>query len=151
MKTTFSRSTIREIAFQVLFSMTFNSTNDYARTLTLVWRELNGDEELLQEEAMNGRSDLKYLKTLIEKTIEHTDELDQLIEANSLNWKINRLLKVDRTILRLALSELKFIDRTEVKDKAPDKVIVDEAIELAKKFSDEKSTQFINGVLANFI
>lgn len=71
----------------------------------------------------------------------HLDEIDAHIEGQSMHWKMNRIPKMDKCILRLGIFELMFM--TEV----PPSVVMDEAIELAKKFAEEKSPKFINGIL----
>ncbi|MBU1084873.1 MAG: transcription antitermination factor NusB [Candidatus Beckwithbacteria bacterium] len=72
-------------------------------------------------------------------------KIDKLIEKRAPEWPINKLNKVDLAILRLAIYELKFEKKT------PEKVIIDEAVELAKKFGTEKTPKFINGVLGSII
>lgn len=71
--------------------------------------------------------------------------IDQIIAKNATDWPVNKLNKVDLAILRLAISELKQHQDT------PPKVVIDEAIELAKTFGSAKTSQFINGVLDNII
>ena len=72
-------------------------------------------------------------------------EVKELINEHSIGWDISRILKLDKDIMKIALTELLFI-----KD-APVKVVVDEAVELAKKYSSEESTAFINGILGKII
>lgn len=75
----------------------------------------------------------------------HHDDIDKCIKEFSIGWDFERLVKVDKDIMRIAIAELLFI-----KD-VPHKVVVDEAVELAKKYSTEDSSSFINGVLAKVI
>ena len=72
-------------------------------------------------------------------------EVKELINEHSIGWDISRILKLDKDIMKIALTELLFI-----KD-APVKVVIDEAVELAKKYSSEESTAFINGILGKII
>ena len=72
-------------------------------------------------------------------------EIKDLINENAIGWDFDRLLKIDKTILKLATTELLFIQDT------PVKVVVDEAVELAKKYSSDESTSFINGILGQII
>ncbi|HUK54316.1 MAG TPA: transcription antitermination factor NusB [Candidatus Binatia bacterium] len=67
-------------------------------------------------------------------------ELDKLISAHATNWRLDRMSAIDRNILRLAVFELRFAT-------APPRVVLDEAVELAKKFSDDAAPAFVNGVL----
>ncbi|WP_338750020.1 transcription antitermination factor NusB [Bacillus sp. FJAT-52991] len=84
----------------------------------------------------------EYLQNSVMGTISHLEEIDQVVKNNLENWSFDRLAKVDRNILRLAVYEMKYADDV------PDKVAINEAVELAKHFSDERSSKFINGVLS---
>lgn len=74
-------------------------------------------------------------------TVEKMGEIDEIITAQADNWRLERMAAVDRNIIRMSIYELKFAEGT------PKLVIIDEAIEIAKKFGTEKSSQFINGIL----
>ncbi len=82
-----------------------------------------------------------YAKQLFEGVSSHTEELDGMISQYSNGWKINRLPKVNVAILRLAIYEMKFVDEV------PDSVAINEAVELAKKYSGTEDSAFINGIL----
>lgn len=82
----------------------------------------------------------KFANQLFEDSVELAPDIDNLISKLSENWKLDRLASVDRGILRLAVSELRL-------GTAPPKVVIDEALELAKKFSSAESPAFLNGVL----
>ncbi len=71
-------------------------------------------------------------------------ELDKIIEKLAIDWPLDRIGKVDRSILRLALEELK-------EKETPDSVVINEAVELAKKFSGDESAKFINGILGTYV
>lgn len=83
----------------------------------------------------------KYSHALIKKIIASLNKIDKSIEKAAQQWPIEKLNKIDLAILRLAVFELK------IEKKAPPKVTIDEAIELAKEFGSHKSPKFINGVL----
>jgi N utilization substance protein B len=83
----------------------------------------------------------EFAKNLVSRTIEHTDDIDRIIKAKVTNWDFKRIAIIDRLILRMGICELLFFRDI------PPKVSMNEAIELAKLFSTEKSGQFINGVL----
>lgn len=85
-----------------------------------------------------------FYDKLVRGTVENKSEIDTTLSANLENWSLNRLPKIERTVLRLAVYELHF-----GKD-APERVIMNEAIELCKTFGDEKSGRFVNGVLSKF-
>lgn len=77
---------------------------------------------------------------LVQKILEKQNEIDQMIKLSAPEWPIDKLNKMDLVILRLAIYELKF-------ENTPPKVIIDEAVELAKEYGSESSSSFINGVL----
>lgn len=125
-----SRHQMRVIAFQILFALNANQDTDVDHLYS----------ELLDDEVVP-----EYIEQLIKGVREHQDELDQIITVHlKQGWSLNRLSKTDLIILRLALYELKF-------EKLPAKVAVNEAIELAKQFSDDTSRRFINGLLSKLI
>ena len=83
----------------------------------------------------------EFYEQLVRGTVAYIDEIDALIAEHLENWSFGRLPKIERTILRLAVYEMNY---TEV----PARVVVNEAVELCKTFSDEKSGKFVNGVLS---
>lgn len=121
-----NRHTAREKALQALFQI------DVGR--------------IEPEEAIRGviRDDEidPFLKQLVFGVIEHQEEIDEMLRANLEKWALERVANVDRSILRMATYEMKYIEDV------PVKVSMDEAIELAKKFGDDKSGRFVNGVLS---
>ena len=132
------RSKAREICFHILYETQFQPGED-AEKLTMTYLEQFAEEETVTE------NDLAFILGEIEGTIEHLDEIDAKIEENLVGWKLNRLSKVDLSILRLAVYEILF-----AKD-IPENVSINEAVELGKNYSEETSGSFINGVLANFV
>lgn len=87
-----------------------------------------------------------YAKNVVENIIANKEEIDSIIEEFSIGWDISRMVSIDRNILRMAISELLYN-----KEEVPQKVIIDEAIELAKRYSTEDSSSFINGILGKII
>ena len=84
---------------------------------------------------------LSYAHRLVEGTASHLDELDGLIREQAENWRLERMSAVDRNVLRLAVFELLY------EPDVPKLVVLDEAIELAKRFGSEQSGRFVNGLL----
>ena len=82
-----------------------------------------------------------YLVKLVEGVVAHQAELDKLIRQHSEHWRLERMAAVDRNLLRLALYELLHVPEV------PAKVVINEAVELAKKYGSEESGSFINGIL----
>lgn len=126
-----NRKRSREIAMELLFGMTL-SKNTLEETI----------ETFIEDYEMNLNTiDLEYIKNILEKVDSNLAELDEKIEESLNKWKIDRVSKVNLTILRLALAEIIYCDDV------PSAVAINEAIELTKKYSDEKSVAFINGAL----
>ncbi|KOA20940.1 hypothetical protein CLHOM_05280 [Clostridium homopropionicum DSM 5847] len=130
-----NRRKSREIAMKLLFEMTINK-EDYEEIL-LNFKE-NTDINLED-------LDFQYIKNIINGIEENKEEIDNKIQENLKNWKLSRLSKIDITILRISTYEMLYTEDV------PDKVAVNEAIELAKKYSSDNSPSFINGVLGNMI
>ena len=85
--------------------------------------------------------DLEYIKGIVNGVCENKEEIDSVLQRNFVKWKIDRISKVNLAILRVGLYEMNYVEEV------PGKVAINEAVEVAKKYSDEKSVAFINGVL----
>jgi N utilization substance protein B len=128
-------------------------TRRKARELTLqllYQRELTrADPEEMQAnfEEWKGSSDSvrSFANQLLDGVLLNLDEIDRELAAQTSHWRLDRLAAVDRNILRLALYELLFHQDT------PPAVVIDEAIEIAKRFGSGESARFVNGVLDGFI
>ena len=135
------RKKSREIAVQLLFAAEAQEQNP-ARLA-----EIQADRLVRDYYASFGQSlskdhvDETHLMRLLQGTLSNVEELDEKIESASKHWKLYRMTRIDRNILRLGAYELLFIKDT------PPKVVLDEAVELAKKFGSEDSFAFINGIL----
>ncbi|MDV4152164.1 transcription antitermination factor NusB [Clostridium sp. AL.422] len=126
-----NRKRSREIAMELLFGMTL-SKNTLEETI----------ETFVEDYEMKLNTiDLDYIKEILIKVEENKVEIDNKIEESLNNWKLDRISKVNLSILRLAIGEMLYIEDI------PEKVAINEAIEMTKKYSDEKSVSFINGVL----
>jgi transcription antitermination protein NusB len=97
-------------------------------------------ESLYSEESENQPKPDKFMEELARGTVANAAEIDKSIEAKSEHWRLERMPVVDRNILRLAIYELS-------QQTVPAPVIIDEALELARKFSNDESISFINGIL----
>lgn len=87
-------------------------------------------------------NDKKYIRSVIDGVNENTTLIDSIIEKNSMGWKISRFSKIDLSILRISIYEILY------RDDIPFSVSVNEAVELAKRYSNEDSGAFVNGLLA---
>lgn len=129
------RQEIRRAAFQALFALQSN--------LDAV--PVDVCQQIAQEEFQLEVAP-EYMRTLVNGVLEHQAELDTMLAAHlSSKWSLDRLNKTDLLILRIAAFEIKF------EDAVPGKVAINEALELAKMFSDDQSRRFINGVLSNLL
>ena len=106
------------------------------------FKAIEAAEIAVLEEAPEVKS---YAKKVVENIIANRKEIDSAIEEFAIGWDISRMVSIDRNILRMAISELFYSDNV------PQKVIIDEAIELAKRYSTEDSSSFINGILGKVI
>jgi transcription antitermination protein NusB len=97
-------------------------------------------ESLYSEESENQPKPDRFMEELARGTVANAAEIDKSIEAKSEHWRLERMPVVDRNILRLAIYELS-------QQAVPAPVIIDEALELARKFSNDESISFINGIL----
>lgn len=123
------RRTARELALKFLYQTEFNSNSPDS--------ELNSfcDRANVSEEVQN------FTQALIKNILFHKKEVDELLEKISANWSPDRMAVIDKNILRLGICELLFDPTT------PPKVVINEAVEIAKKFGTEESPDFINGIL----
>jgi N utilization substance protein B len=126
-----SRRKAREVALQLLYLHEFNP-GQVEEAITHFWRPGELEQKVIA-----------FTLQLVHGTIERRDELDSFISNSSDHWRLDRMALVDRNIMRMAVYEFLYIPET------PKKVVINEAIEIAKRFSSSESTQFINGVLDN--
>ena len=127
-----SRSSAREGAFKLIFEYVFNKSKNI---------ELLND--IIEEE--KNKVEIGYIQEVYNGVINHYEDLIEDIQKHLDSFKLERVFKVDLAILLLATYEIKFINSI------PNLVSVNEALNLAKKYSTEKSNTFINGVLSNFV
>lgn len=120
-----------------------NRTEQREQAFCLVFQNLFNNEETLAIYEENVAKVGKYAKKLFEGVDSKIEELDEVINAYSKGWKTNRLPKVNLAILRLAIYEIKYVDDV------PASVAINEAVELAKKYSGEGDYSFINGILGS--
>ena len=123
------RRTARELALKFLYQTEFNS-NSPDSELNSFCERANVSEEIQD-----------FTQTLIKNIFIHKKEVDGLLKKISANWVPDRMAMIDKNILRLGICELMFDSKT------PPKVVINEAVEIAKKFGTEESPDFINGIL----
>lgn len=124
-----ARRKARELALQMLYQ--YDLSGNSPETIVSTFEEL-------QKSKPNTR---EFATKIFHGTVEHMPKLDEMIQAQADNWRLTRMAVVDRNIIRMSVYEFLHEDDT------PKLVIIDEAIEIAKKFGTDKSSQFINGIL----
>ena len=126
-----SRREAREIAYKMLFSQDFGGTG---------WDE-SDIVNVLDEGQKIGKKDVEFIQSILKGVSEHRQEITSAIERNLQNYKMNRVLSTDMAALKLATFELFYTD-------TPARIVMNEAIDIVKKYSTEKSFSFVNGVLS---
>ena len=127
------RTEMREHIFRMVFSYEFNSDQEMPQQMQLYFEQL--DQEPKEE-------DMAYIRDKALNVILKSEEFDEMLNEHVTGWKTSRMNKVDLSILRLAVYEMKY------DEDVPVGVAINEAVELAKKYSGDEGPAFINGVLA---
>ena len=123
-----SRRKAREWALQMLFQQDLNEVT--AQDLLELFWEVNPGDPVERE----------FAELLFKTTLENQSHIDELIRRHAQHWRLERMAAVDRNVLRVAVSELLYTE-------TPHAVVIDEAIEIARRFSTTESSQFVNGIL----
>ena len=129
-----TRRELRENKFKMLFRVEFHTAEEIPEQFTLFEEEIAG----LSDE------DRAYLTDKCNDIFAKVEELDAAINEVSESWKTSRMGKVDLTLIRLAVYEIRY------EESIPTKVSINEAVELAKKYGNDGTPAFVNGVLAKF-
>ena len=125
-----NRRKSRELALQTLYACEVGNTTEVGSVLEGIMRDQESEAGAQQ-----------YAKLLVEKTLSSKKEIDVLLGQHAANWDLKRMTAIDRNILRMAVAELRYC--TDV----PFKVVIDEAVELAKQYGTDDSGKFVNGVI----
>lgn len=126
----------REQVFMLLFQAEFHEAGEMPKQMRLY---LEGNEWI------TSQKDSDYIEERCRAVCEHIPEIDKLINENTEGWDTTRIGKVELTVLRLAVYEMRF------DDEVPSKVAIDEAVEIAKKYGQENSGGFVNAILAKIM
>ena len=130
-----TRRELRENVFKMLFRVEFHEEGEMPEQLNLVDDEFENVKE----------ADAIYMNQKCSDIIAKLPEIDEAINASTTGWKTSRMGKVDLSIIRLAVYEIKY------EEDVPAKVAINEAVELAKMYGTDNSASFVNGVLAKFV
>ena len=129
-----SRRELREQIFKLLFRIEFNTLEEMPRQQKLFF----------EDDCVADAKDTEYISSKYQKIVDKLEIIDGMLNEKAENWDTDRMGKVDLTILRLAIYEINY------DEDVPTGVAINEAVELAKKFGQDASAGFINGILAKF-
>lgn len=126
----------REQVFRLLFQVDFHEAKDMPRQMRLF---------LEDSEEIDSVQDADYIEARCEAVREKIPEIDKLLNDNTVGWETGRMGKVELTVLRLAVYEIRY------DEDIPAGVAIDEAVEIAKKYGQENSGSFVNAILAKIV
>lgn len=129
-----SRRELREQIFKLLFRIEFNSLEEMPEQERLFF----------EDDCAADTEDTEYISSKYQSIVDKLEAIDNMLNEKAENWDTARMGKVDLTILRLAVYEMTY------DDEVPTGVAINEAVELAKKFGQDASSSFVNGILAKF-
>ena len=127
-----TRREIRELIFKMVFRVEFHDEEEIPEQLRLFMDTLESA----------GEEDRAYIEHKVQDILTHLEEIDAIIDSSAQNWKTSRMAKVELTLVRLAVYEIRY------EEDIPTGVAINEAVELAKSYGEENSPAFVNGVLA---
>ena len=144
------RRALRVLTIQALYQLDMTPEMHIVDALSLAL-ECSEDspysiEAITEEELLNEVPEIAYSIALVRGVQNNVEKIDALIEKYLKGWKLNRIVRLDLIIMRVAIFEM-----TSPELEVPQTVALNEAIEIAKTYSDEKSAKFINGILSNFV
>ena len=130
-----TRSEIREAAFKLIYSLEIQKVEDLEEEIELY----------IESNDITNKSEIEYIKDAVLGIEKNKDEIEKKIKEHlKSDWKIERISKMDLSILKLAIYEIKYKE-------LPFKVVINEAVELAKKYGEDSSKNFVNGILASIV
>ena len=130
-----NRTKTREQAFKLIYSLEIQKRNDLEEQIDLY----------IESNEIVDRNAIEYIKDAVLGIEKNKNEILEKIEKNlKSDWKIERISKIDLAILKLAIYEIKYKE-------IPFKVVINEAVELAKKYGEDASKNFVNGILASIV
>ena len=130
-----NRTTMRELTFKLIYSLE-------------IQRDIQLEEQIeifIENNEITSKNAIEYIKDAVFGIEKNKDTIEELIKQNlKVGWKLERVSKIDLSILKLAIYEIKYKE-------IPFKVVINEAVELAKKYGEDSSHKFVNGMLASII
>ena len=142
-----TRGNAREIAMHLIYEMEFHRETPEA-LLDAVFSEgyyprLAEESDLYQDKP--NEKQMKYIRACVQGVYEKQPEIDGIIERYAVGWKLSRISKVSLAVLRLAIYEILYVED------APTGVVINEAVEIARRYEEEEKVSFINGILGSFV
>ena len=136
----------RELALKILYSLPDHQGEDIGQVLNEFWRNFSFQDTVLGEADDEGTGEpslvvRRFAENMVMGVIDKQESIDRLLQENSLNWSLNRMVRVDLALLRMAVFELAF---------CPDiasNVVINEALEIGKRFGTAETPAFVNGIL----
>ena len=130
-----TRSEIREAAFKLIYSLEIQKVEDLEEAIELY----------IESNDITNKSEIEYIRDAVLGIEKNKDEIEKKIKEHlKSDWKIERISKMDLSILKLAIYEIKYKE-------LPFKVVINEAVELSKKYGEDSSKNFVNGILASIV
>ena len=126
-----TRREIRELIFKMVFRVEFHHEEEIPQQLRLFMDTLESAND----------EDRAYIEHKVQDILAHLDEIDEIINSSAQNWKTSRMAKVELTLIRLAVYEIRF------EEDIPTGVAINEAVELAKAYAEDGAAPFVNGIL----
>ncbi|MCI1959524.1 MAG: transcription antitermination factor NusB [Clostridia bacterium] len=139
-----SRTNARKNAFYLIFQHDFVGMEGMEEAKNTIFHLNDAETNDKEFDSITGElddNDKAFIDRTVDGTLSNLDKIDEIINTYAKGWSVNRMSKVDLAILRMAVYELKFSDET------PAGVAINEAVEVAKKFSSDNSPSFVNGIL----
>lgn len=147
-----SRRQARELVLQALFHLDFNSLEELANeaaaqdaAMGMAVDEMAEEYSEEEQKSILTKKDRAFANRLLQEVRSNQADIDKVIGDYSKEWKLQRMAGIDRNLLRLAVFEMCFDE----KEKLNSSIIINEAVELAKKFGTDDSARFVNGVLGS--
>lgn len=141
---TMTRRQIREEIFKIIFQADFHAEEDLPEQVDLFLQDESQEEQETEEFLVKSDKELEQEKYIVDKSSDifaHVEEIDAIINEAVEGWKTSRMAKVDLSLIRLAVYEIRY-------EKLPKGIAINEAVELAKTYGTDQSAGFVNGVLA---
>lgn len=130
-----NRSAIRELAFKLVYSQEIQKNEDIEEQIELY----------IESNEITDKGAIEYINDVVKGIKKNQKEIEEKIQKNlKADWKIERISKVDLSLLKLAIYEIKYKE-------IPYKIIINEVVELSKQYGEEQSKNFVNGMLASIV